>query len=245
MQAVILAAGRGTRMGKLTERMPKPLLEVAGKTLLEYKLDALPDEIDEVFIVIGYLGHMIRERFGGAHEGKLIRYVEQKNPVGGTADALWQARPFLAGRFIVLPSDDIFEKKDVMRCLEQKDGWAVLVQEVPELHAAGKVEIGADSRIAAVYEGDHGTEPGLASTSTFVLDTRLFECPLVPKSAESTEYGLPQTAIEAAEALGIPLYGVIGGGWIQITAPEDLEKAARILADRGETPVHTISTPRS
>ena len=60
MQVVILAAGRGTRMGDLTSDTPKPLLKVKDKTLLEYKLDVLPDSISEVIFVIGYKQEQIR-----------------------------------------------------------------------------------------------------------------------------------------------------------------------------------------
>ena len=55
MKAVILAAGKGTRMGDLSLETPKPMLKVLGKTLLEHKLDSLPDVIDEVVITVGYL----------------------------------------------------------------------------------------------------------------------------------------------------------------------------------------------
>ena len=54
MKAIILAAGRGTRMGNLTEEIPKPMLLYKGKNLIEYKIDILPEEINEVLIVVGY-----------------------------------------------------------------------------------------------------------------------------------------------------------------------------------------------
>ena len=59
MQAVILAAGRGVRMGKLTENTPKPMLSLFGKPMLEWKLEMLPRVIDEVIFVIGYYGSQI------------------------------------------------------------------------------------------------------------------------------------------------------------------------------------------
>jgi L-glutamine-phosphate cytidylyltransferase len=55
MQAVILAAGRGTRLKPFTDKTPKTLLKVKDKTILEQSLDKLPREINEVIIVIGYL----------------------------------------------------------------------------------------------------------------------------------------------------------------------------------------------
>ena len=60
-KAVILAAGRGTRMGALTEDLPKPMLPVRGRPLLERNLDRLRQAgFDEAFLVIGYRGEMIR-----------------------------------------------------------------------------------------------------------------------------------------------------------------------------------------
>ncbi|MEK7106611.1 MAG: nucleotidyltransferase family protein, partial [Patescibacteria group bacterium] len=137
MQAVILAAGRGTRMGHLTKTLPKPLLEVSGKTLLEHKFDALPERIDEIILVIGYLGDMIKKRFGDSYEGKKITYVEQ-GPAHGTAGALWSAREFLRDKFIVMMGDDLYGKKDVERAC-RSNTWLMFAMELPQLHGGGKI----------------------------------------------------------------------------------------------------------
>src|SRR3989338_10703547 len=91
IQAVILAAGKGTRMLPLTETRPKPMQMVAGKNLIEWKLEALPDAVSDVIIVIGHQGELIKEYFGDSWKGRLIRYATQKE-LNGTAGALWAAR---------------------------------------------------------------------------------------------------------------------------------------------------------
>jgi len=66
MKAVILAAGKGTRMGELTANLPKPMLQVDGKPVLEHIIEGLRDEakIHDLFIIIGWQGHVIRDYFG-------------------------------------------------------------------------------------------------------------------------------------------------------------------------------------
>ena len=63
MQAIILAAGKGTRMRPLTYDMPKAMLPVKGKPVLEYTISFLPEEIDEIIIVINHLGDQIKNYF--------------------------------------------------------------------------------------------------------------------------------------------------------------------------------------
>ena len=77
MQAVIMAAGEGRRMRPLTLELPKPLIKVAGKPILEHILDALPPEIDEVILVVGYKADMVKQHFGDSYHGRHIRYVYQ------------------------------------------------------------------------------------------------------------------------------------------------------------------------
>ena len=91
MQAIILAAGRGTRMGELTKETPKPMLKIKNKPILEYKLNALPEEITEVIFVIGYLGDAIKNYFGDFYNGRKIRYVIQKKILKEAARlCIWQ-----------------------------------------------------------------------------------------------------------------------------------------------------------
>ena len=228
MQAVVLAAGHGTRMEELTHAVPKPMLDLAGKPLLEYKFEALPQEIDEIVVVVGYLANVIRGYFGGRYNDKRIVYVEQKE-MNGTAGALWSARSVLHDRFLVMMGDDIYAKEDIEACIAPGEVWRLLVQESPEMHRAGDVQLDAEAHISGIIEGDRRQEKGLASTNMYLLDTRLFTQSMVPKQPGSLEFGLPQTVTQAAKALGIRFEPVFTDTWIQITSPKDLIKAAEIL----------------
>lgn len=230
MQAVILASGKGTRMRDLTLTTPKPMLTVLGKSLIEHKLDILPPEVDEVIIVVGYLGNVIRDAFGDTFGGRSIRYVEQE-VLNGTMAALALAAPFLKERFVVLMGDDLYAREDINTCFATPD-WSVLVQPTETMASGGRMVMDSEGHIVDIEEGDHTGKPGLMNTNLFALDPRIFEYPMVPKTAGSDEYGLPQTVVQASTALGIPLVAVEASFWFQITAPEDLGKAEVVLKDR-------------
>ena len=223
-------------MGELTSAVPKPMLALDGRPLLEYKFEALPDEVDEIVIVVGYLADVVRNHFGVSFGGRRVRYIEQTK-LDGTAGALWSARDILKERFLVMMGDDVYSKEDVARCVEPSEHWRLLVQQLPEMHRAGRVELDSEGLIAGIVESKEEDaargEPGIASTNLYTLDARLFSCPLVPKHEWSLEFGLPQTVLAAAKQLGVPFEPIFTDQWIQITAPSDLVRAAEILKKKG------------
>ena len=79
MKVVILAAGRSSRMGKLTKDMPKCLLEINGITILENCLKNLLGKVDNVYIVVGYCKEKIIEKFGNDYQGLKIKYIDAPN----------------------------------------------------------------------------------------------------------------------------------------------------------------------
>lgn len=235
MQAVILAAGRGTRMVELTTAVPKPMLEVVGRPLLEYKFEALPEEVDEVILIVGYLGNVIRSRFGARFDDKRISYVEQKTQ-SGTADALWSARDILKDRFLVLNGDDIYAKEDIEAVIAPGEVWRLLVQEKENLGRSGSVELDGEGRVTAIVEGDRDGDTGLASTNMFCLDTRLFSQPMTLMREGHLEFGLPQTIIAASKSLKVAIEPVFTNSWVEINAPKDLVAAANIVKSRESKP---------
>lgn len=212
-------------MGDLTKDTPKPMLRVAGKTILEHKFDALPEAVDEIVLIVGYLQEKIRAHFGSEYDGKRITYVEQPE-LRGTADALWRAKDVLHERFIVLMGDDIYAAEDIEACLAE-EGWVMLVTHIASARAGGAISV-RDERIVDVAEGEHA-EGSMLGTNLYVLDTRVFQYPMIPKAPGSEEFGLPQTVVAASVQSGIPFKSVRATRWIQITTPEDIAEAESLL----------------
>ncbi|MFA6095272.1 MAG: nucleotidyltransferase family protein [Candidatus Paceibacterota bacterium] len=218
MQAIILAAGRGTRMGDLTRDTPKPLLSYRGKSLLHHKLDALPREIAEVIIVVGYLGDAIRAALGDSHAGRPIRYVEQKELLG-TGHAIWSLKGLLTGRFMVLMGDDIYDKDDLARLAERDHALLAYRNETPR--AGGKFILNGDGTLSDIVEDADGSmDSPLVYTGACVMSPKIFGYELA-KIPGRNEYGLPQTIVVMAKDVPVDVFEA--KSWIQITSPEDLK----------------------
>lgn len=213
-------------MGALTESCPKPMLEVGGKTLLEHKFDILPPEVDEIIVIVGYLKEVIMQRFGTAYNGRKMTYIEQKNIVGGTAEALYIAKEVLHDRFIVMMGDDIYDKRDIDAALHYE--WSLVVQTTRERAVGGRIVFDENRHIVDIAEGV-SEEGGAISTNLFVLDTRLFAYPMVPKAPGSSEMGLPQTVLAASKISGIPVSVIEAQSWIQISDPEDIARTTALI----------------
>jgi len=125
MRAVILAAGRGQRFGLLTQDMPKPLITVANKPLISHVFDALPMNICECIIIVGYLGEMIMARLGTHYGNIRLHYAWQEK--SGTGGALLAARPLLCQgeKFLVVGSDDIFGSGELDKLIRRYPTYGV------------------------------------------------------------------------------------------------------------------------
>src|SRR3989344_2113346 len=229
MQIVILAAGRGTRMGELTETMPKPLLTVAGKNLLQHKIDILPKEIDEIILVVGYLGDRIKDFFGDSYGGKKIKYAIQKELLG-TGDALWQAKDLINRKFLVMMGDDIYSKNDIEKCLAHD--WAVLVKRSADrICSGGKVILDKDGHIKDIIEGKHEGDNLLINAALYSLTSAIFKYPLV-KIPGREEFGLQQTLLQAVD--DFPIKVVQSELWLQMSNKKDLEEAEKIITENNK-----------
>ena len=106
-RVAILAGGIATRLRPVTDRIPKSLVQVAGKPFLAHQLELLRKQnITRAVLCVGHLGHMIRERFGdGAVYGMRLDYSFDGPVLLGTGGAIRQALPLLGDRFFVLYGD--------------------------------------------------------------------------------------------------------------------------------------------
>ncbi|MBM3200384.1 nucleotidyltransferase family protein, partial [Candidatus Woesearchaeota archaeon] len=107
-QALILAGGKGTRLNPITKEIPKPLIPLQGKPLIEYTLDLFKKfGIKDVIISIGFKKEKIKEYFGdGKRFGLNITYIEEDEPLG-TAGPLKRAKQIIKGPFIACNADEI------------------------------------------------------------------------------------------------------------------------------------------
>lgn len=240
MQAVVLAAGQGTRLRPLTKNKPKAMVEVGGKPLVEYVFDDLINlGIDEFIVVVGYLKEKLIKRYGDEYEGVPITYAHQRKQLG-LAHALLQAKPHVEDDFVLMLGDNIFRANlaDVInRQREDRADAAFLVEEVPYEDASryGVLRTNEYGEVMEVVEKPEDPPSNIVMTGFYTFTPAIFHaCHLVQPSNRG-EYELPD-AIDLLIQSGRTIDAIRMDGWrMDIGYPEDREKAEQRL-QKSEAP---------
>ena len=225
MQAVILAAGKGTRLMPLTEDRPKQMVLVNGKPILEHILEGLPKKITEVIIVVGTMGEQIQEHFGDNWNGVPIQYTVQET-LSGPATALRTAEHLLKDSFLVLTGDDLY-LDDSLEALTHHQVSA-LVATVPNPESFGVVVLNEDGSLKEMIEKPENPPSNLVSTGAFVLNTNIFK--YTAAAGPKDEYYIPDLVnqLNAKQPFAVEKTD----SWLTISFPEDVAKAEAALGER-------------
>lgn len=231
MQCIILAAGKGSRLRPLTNDRPKPLVTVAGKTLIDHVVEALPSAVTELIIVTGYLGDQIKEYCGSEFHGRKVTYVHQEEQ-NGPAQALWLAKDQLKDRFLLMFADDIHGKHDLARATSFTRAMLAIGSDTPERF--GVIVRNPDGTLAHMIEKPEYPPSNLVSTGPLVLDENIFK--FEPEAPINGEYFMPEILERYTKEY--PIAVVEQQLWIPIGYPEDVERAEKLLQVR--TPQATV-----
>ena len=212
---MILAAGLGTRMGKLTRELPKPLLAVNGKPLIAHRVDALVAAgFVDIVINVAYLGERIEAALGdGAACGAHIVYSREPDGPLGTGGGIARALPLLGSEPFVLVNADVRCDYPLARLRRPLPGLAHLILvDNPDHNTAGDFALLPDGRLA-----NTGT-PMLTYAGLGVIDPHLLD------GAPAGEFSLTPWLRLAADAG--QLYGEHhAGAWLDVGTPDRLARA--------------------
>lgn len=216
MQAVILAAGLGTRLRPLTLTTPKALIPIGNKTLIEHTLDALPSAIDEIFIVVNYLGDQIKQKIGNEYRGISVQYITQ-DPLNGTGGAMILLHNQLHDRFLVVNGDDLYSKNALEEML--KHNTSILLSPT-DMHLMNGAKLDTNGKFVGLTEST--VAESYRVCGAYVLDQTYFKIePVKIQGSVHEEFGLPQTL--AIQSKKNPIDVVLTKEWYPIGTPEELE----------------------
>ncbi|MFC6733941.1 UTP--glucose-1-phosphate uridylyltransferase AglF [Haladaptatus sp. DYSN1] len=234
MQAVVLAAGKGTRLRPLTEDKPKGMVEVDGKPILTHCLEQLVElDAEEFVIVVGYLKEKIISHYGDEFQGVPITYSHQREQKG-LAHALLTVEEHIDDDFMLILGDNIFQANlgDVVkRQSEDRADAAFLVEEVPYEEASryGVCVTNPYGEITDVVEKPEEPPSNLVMTGFYTFTPAIFHaCKLVQPSNRG-EFEISE-AIDLLIQSNRTIDALPLDGWrMDIGYPEDREEAEERL----------------
>lgn len=229
-QAVILASGEGVNMRPFTYEIPKPLIPVNGRPLLEHVIELLRQhEITNIIITISHLGEKIRNHFkDGSQFGVSIRYAEEPKPTG-TGGALLAARPLLDdNQFLVLYGDVLLDL-DLTEFLQAHQNQKAAVGTIALTSVADPSAYGA-VKLRGTRVVEFSEKPVISSDVSRLVfagvagfDSTVFD--FLPKRTKhlSLEQHVFPELIQQGRLFGYPFEGQ----WFDVSTPEVYERVLK------------------
>ncbi len=228
MQAIILAAGEGTRLRPFTMSKPKVMLPIGNKPILAYVVKALVENgLKEIIMVVGYKKERIMSFFGdGSKFGAKITYVVQEKQLG-TAHALLFVKNLVKGDFVLVAGDNIIDKETVSRIIHHEKNPSVLVTESELPSKYGVITLEND-RVASITEKPDRKIGNIINTGVYHFNKDIFH--IVEEEVRAGKYGL--TEVLQSKIDDIRLQAVRADGrWIDAVYPWDLIKLNETALD--------------
>lgn len=229
VQAVVPAAGKGTRLRPLTERRPKALVEVGGKPILAHCFEQLLDlPITDVVVIVGYRGEEIVDRYGKTFRDLSLTYAWQHDQ-RGLAHALLQAEEYVDDAVLLLNGDNVVRANLQEVVTKHRDtgadGIALVTEaETEEARRTGAVVVEHD-RVVDIVEKSRDPPSNLVNAGCYLLPPAVFQaCHLLRPGADG-EYQLSDAVAVLCRA-GYGITPVQLDGWrVNVNTPEDIERA--------------------
>jgi bifunctional UDP-N-acetylglucosamine pyrophosphorylase/glucosamine-1-phosphate N-acetyltransferase len=219
MDAIILAAGLGTRLRPHTLSTPKPLLPVRGRPILDWALGALPPAVDRVVVVVNYLAEQIENYLRGQRHYTQWAAVRQTEP-RGTGDALRTCRDSLrSDRFLVVNGDDLYGAADLAALAACPAG--LLVQPVDEPRRFGIAFLKPDGTLERLVEKPDLDGRHLANTGAYLFPRHVFDTELTLSARGEYEITDYVSALAARQ----PVQVVEARFWLPIGTVEVWQRA--------------------
>jgi len=235
LKALLLCAGKGTRLRPLTHTAAKHLIPVANKPILFYGLEALADVgVREIGLVVGESHADIEEAVGdGSKWGVRVEYIEQRYP-RGLAHAVLMGRKFVGDEpFIVYLGDNLFQTGLRQFTDAVRDGCdaGLMVHKVRDPRGFGVVEADPDGNVLSVVEKPQEPRSDLAITGVYFFTSAVFDAISQIKPSQRNELEITD-AIQVLVASGHRVLARKTEGWWKDTGkPEDVLDANRLLLE--------------
>ncbi|WP_435346624.1 bifunctional sugar-1-phosphate nucleotidylyltransferase/acetyltransferase [Haloarchaeobius sp. HRN-SO-5] len=238
MQAVVLTAGRGTRIRPLSDAVPKPMLPVADRPIVAHVASAAVQAgADELVFVVGYGADAVRDYFGSEYERVPVRYAVQSDQ-NGTADAVRAASHLLEDDFAVLNGDNLYEPDDVAALFEAGPSVAAVHRDDPSSYGVLTTD---GERVTGIEEKPENPTSTLVNAGAYVFPAEARDWLDVPPS-ERDEREITDVLARAVRSVDVTAVELdhwldVGRPWELLEANEwklaDLE--GRIEGSVGET----------
>ncbi|MCD4808148.1 MAG: NTP transferase domain-containing protein [Methanococcoides sp.] len=245
MKAVILAAGEGTRMRPLTSSIPKVMLPVANKPMLEHIVgSAIEAGIDGFVFITGYHEEAIKQYFGNGDKWNVtIDHVHQEEQLG-TANAIGYAKGHVKDKFIVLNGDVLVSSSHIKHMIERKENAVITVKRVDNPSDFGVIETDGN-KVINIIEKPEIPPTDLANAGIYLFSETIFD--LIEQTTLSSrgEYEITdslQMLINGDAEVG---YEILEEEWIDIGRPWDMLDANAVLLNRMEPSVKGVIEPNA